>query len=49
MIVRINSFILTEINVENTIIQGCWANPDDGNCQKTVRITPTRPNYPNRT
>ena len=28
-------------------LQGCWANPDDGNRQKAVRITPTRPDYSN--
>ena len=29
-------------------LQGRWANPNDGNRRKAVRITPTRSDYPNR-
>ena len=29
-------------------IQGCWGNPDDGNCLKTRPDYPNRPDYPDR-
>ena len=27
-------------------LQGCWGNPDDGNCPKTRPDYPNRPDYP---